>query len=179
MVHEDGVYHGTLVHDKDIGLEKVVLAPLKSPLPETVFQHPVDGSCRISCCLLHALGCATRRRRLKHPGPHPPVYLDKGVYDRCLSGPGSARDDHHLFREGPFYSGHLFCGQIQVDPFLDPGQSLVHLYCAKAPWGLDETFEVLFYALLRNIETGQIDGLAIGLELRQVRVEVLDHDLAF
>ena len=55
VVHQDDVYHGTLVHNERISFQRVFVIALVT-IFRVVFQKPVDGLCFHTCRLAHSFG---------------------------------------------------------------------------------------------------------------------------
>lgn len=61
IIHQDDVYHRTLIHDQRITLQRVLLVALVSVL-RIKLQQPVDGLGFHARGLAHSLGSSARRK---------------------------------------------------------------------------------------------------------------------
>ena len=82
MFKQEHIYHGHLVHNHNITVQRILLIVLKMHLPRHIVfyrQHAVDGTRFISGQIGNTAGRAAGRRTDHHPVPLLFIQPDNGI----------------------------------------------------------------------------------------------------
>ena len=106
IIHQDDVYHRTLIHDQRIALQRVLLVALVAVL-RIEFQQSVDGLGFHARGLAHSLGSSARRSRQQNLHSCRLIGGDDTLRCRGFSCSWTTRKYHHLRAHCLLYGGNL------------------------------------------------------------------------
>ena len=127
VVGEQDIDHGRLIHDHEVGLQRIPGVPLEPPFARVPFQQPMERARLVPGDLGQPLRGAPRGRGEMHPEPlrlqEPDHRLENGRLPRSRA----AREDEQLLLERQPDRLALLLGQGKPGLLLDPGQRLIHV----------------------------------------------------